>query len=586
MEKTNLKKYDVYVSYSHKDRQIVDRIVEKLRMQGITVFYGTDILPGMDLTEYIGEIIISCKVFLPVVTQNYKNSKWCMRELALASEEAFDRSKLIIPVIADDVDMQGSLHFRLHHSLRNITFDAQDEKNIDLVSEKTALMIRGELGENTLYERLSEYLKANAKDQATRVLCEIIPSLCERIPREIHYAQKKNLYMSLLDLLDKLLHSYTATYDTEGEELAKLKMGVMSRADTLVSDAARIACDDDLLFVCFVLRILYYDREIRRDSVDATTHGDVFQDMINPFPVEEYIERQAPYTERYNRLSKEQTGQDNSKGYTESELEFIGKSAEYIYLDRSPLRHSFKMQITPKTKEEELLSAVASFMSEGNRVLDLISENSGAEDFLRCLITSYERLKAYCEVIGESKICAQCIDRIVELRSRLEREDFRKANEVASSGLKTLLGITVPSSGKYDLFISHKREDSDIAEDMYYFLKKNLKEAFYDRFSLPEMGETQYRRSIMQALDGSSNFVVIFSDLAYLESKWVSLEMEIFLSEMDEGRKKNAKFLLVCTNKAYDKIISSNKEVLPIEYRRFEIIRVEEYKGKILSYIN
>ena len=90
----------------------------------------------------------------------------------------------------------------------------------------------------------------------------------------------------------------------------------------------------------------------------------------------------------------------------------------------------------------------------------------------------------------------------------------------------------------------------------------------------------------MQALDGSKHFVVVFSDLAYLESDWVKLEMEVFQSEMDEGRKPGANFILVATDEVYDKIMQSNKTVLPIEYRRTEIMRVRDYKANLLKYIS
>ena len=89
----------------------------------------------------------------------------------------------------------------------------------------------------------------------------------------------------------------------------------------------------------------------------------------------------------------------------------------------------------------------------------------------------------------------------------------------------------------------------------------------------------------MQALEGSSHFVVIFSELEYLESFWVDLEMDVFHTEIVEGRKQGANFIMVATNEVYEEIMRSNKTVLPIQYRRVEIMRVEDYKKKLLSYI-
>lgn len=142
------------------------------------------------------------------------------------------------------------------------------------------------------------------------------------------------------------------------------------------------------------------------------------------------------------------------------------------------------------------------------------------------------------------------------------------------------------SQNIYDVFISHKSQDFDLALNIYEFLRSSLKEPFFDKFSLPEMNEAQYRKSIMQALDASRHFVVVFSDLAYLKSDWVSLEMEVFQSEMDEGRKPGANFLMIVTKSVYDQIMQSNKTLLPIEYRRCEIMCMDDYREKLLNYLN
>ena len=113
-----------------------------------------------------------------------------------------------------------------------------------------------------------------------------------------------------------------------------------------------------------------------------------------------------------------------------------------------------------------------------------------------------------------------------------------------------------------------------------------MKEVFFDKISLPEMSEAEYEDAIMNALDNSKHFIVVLSDLKYLESKWVTLEMKTFKSEINEGRKTDSNFIIVVTNDVYDQIISSNKKVLPIQYRRSEIVRFENYEKVLLSYVS
>ena len=89
----------------------------------------------------------------------------------------------------------------------------------------------------------------------------------------------------------------------------------------------------------------------------------------------------------------------------------------------------------------------------------------------------------------------------------------------------------------------------------------------------------------MNAIEHSKHFIVVISNLDYLNSYWVELEMKTFRHEMVEGRKKDANFIIVVTNDVFQEIISTNKQCLPIKYRSYEIIKVEDYKNSIISYL-
>lgn len=89
----------------------------------------------------------------------------------------------------------------------------------------------------------------------------------------------------------------------------------------------------------------------------------------------------------------------------------------------------------------------------------------------------------------------------------------------------------------------------------------------------------------MNAIEQSKHFIVVLSDLNYLQSHWVSLEMKTFRHEIVEGRKENANFIIVVTDDVFDEIIKTNKLCLPIYYRSYEIFRVSEYRDSIVKYI-
>ena len=42
---------------------------------------------------------------------------------------------------------------------------------------------------------------------------------------------------------------------------------------------------------------------------------------------------------------------------------------------------------------------------------------------------------------------------------------------------------------------------------------------------------------------------------------------------------------MVVTDDVYDEIMKSNKKVLPIAYRRCEIIKVKDYKNVLIKYL-
>lgn len=584
--------YDVYLSYSHKDREFAGMIADALRCEGVSVCYDEAVLlPTDDFYQQLVEAISSAKAFLPLITHNYANSPHCMNELVFALDKARDRAKLILPVCTSQTVLSESLELEyLLGIFHCISANRETYSEAKRIAEQLSGPILAQKAENTFYSKLSEYVQAGANKRASELICDYVTEFCEKIKKST-YTESKKLFAELFSLLHKLDDLYDYDYGENARELGQKKLNVASDISKL--SKLPIFESDDLYFIATAIRLIYFDRELRYAGIDALTHGDLSDGIIHAVPESEYAEKQHPYLERFEAEYEAQNIKSGETDrYSAEELEYINSTEKYVYViyssnigtAKNAAKNARGQEVTP---DDELLCSVASFMRESNKLFDIIGETNFASEFIRCLIVSYERLKAYCEVIGEKEICAECIDRIFELKGKLDSVNTEEdISPKANNGIKTLLGFTQPKSGKFDVFISHKSDDVDIAEDLYYFMKRNMKEAFYDKESLPEMSESQYRKAIMQALDGSAHFVVLFSDLSFLESYWVKLEMEIFQSEIDEGRKKNSNFIMIVTNNIYEQIMASNKSVLPIDFRRCEIMRVEEYKSKLLSYIN
>lgn len=556
--------YDAFFSYAHRDRAIAENIIASLESRGISVWYDDGLSLGVVWGDFVADAISSTRYFIPLISENFMNSANARRELQYACELAQDRSKTILPIVWGQIDYPLSLP----SALNGFFFDRLDSvsgNEVERVTDSISEKINGIKNENVLYEKLSEYVKAEAHDHAARVLSDLCVLKCKELLLLSKADKRRDNLGELVLLLE--------TMQEELEKTAQERFDFAQLIDMLEDTAKDVFAlkSYDLYYLSLIWRICCYVQGLWRLSNREGPRA---------------AELRARVERAYRELAeKEGIDQTNRGRYAENEWKFILQTPMFAESYTVAARRA-ATRIPEQSDEDSLLLAVADYMQKGNELFALIDQRDTAQDFLQCLILSYERLKAYCEVVGERKIATQCIERIFELKERAQGAKPISDAQKARTGIQTLLGLTVPKSGKFDLFISHKKEDMDIASDMYYFMKKNMKEVFFDKYSLPEMSEAQYRKAIMQALDGSKHFVVVFSDLAYLESDWVKLEMEVFQSEMDEGRKPGANFILVATDEVYDKIMQSNKTVLPIEYRRTEIMRVRDYKANLLKYIS
>lgn len=88
-----MSKPSVFISYSQKDKQFVDRLSRKLNHAGINTWVDVQqIVPGSMWQDEIKRGVESAGLFLVVLSENYVSSNWTSIELALASK------KIIIPI--------------------------------------------------------------------------------------------------------------------------------------------------------------------------------------------------------------------------------------------------------------------------------------------------------------------------------------------------------------------------------------------------------------------------------------------------------------------------------------------------------
>jgi len=94
-EDTELRTLRVFLSYSHKDKKLAGEIKKRLEHHGFEVFLAhEDIEPSREWQEEIIHNLKGCDIFIPIVSENFKESKWCDQE----SGFAFAEGKYIIPI--------------------------------------------------------------------------------------------------------------------------------------------------------------------------------------------------------------------------------------------------------------------------------------------------------------------------------------------------------------------------------------------------------------------------------------------------------------------------------------------------------
>ena len=237
------------------------------------------------------------------------------------------------------------------------------------------------------------------------------------------------------------------------------------------------------------------------------------------------------------------------------------------------------------SEQEDVYRLIGEHVKSSILLFNKVAESGADYGFGECLRTGYKRLAEYCKIIGANDMALKCLDLITlninKLKVSAEDNESSKHNLKC---IKAYLGETLPDSGYFDVFISHKSEDTDIAADIYAFLKERGKVAFLDRISLPYIGDSEYRNTILDALDKSCHFVLVASDLEYLHSQWVSQEYNLFCDEKREGR-KSGNLIMVFPEELCKNIYASNKKDLPIQLRSFEIIGLEKFKENLVDYI-
>lgn len=116
----------------------------------------------------------------------------------------------------------------------------------------------------------------------------------------------------------------------------------------------------------------------------------------------------------------------------------------------------------------------------------------------------------------------------------------------------------------YDVFVSANSADYPQAQVAYEALLQAGLRVFFAKVELPEMGDSDYRKAISRALEGSHHLLVVTTSRGHVESQWVEYEWGTFLNEKRSGRKTGNLAILLCGTMRIDE--------LPIDLRQYQAV--------------
>ncbi len=103
----------IFISYSHKDQAVLERLhthLAPLQSEGlIDTWYDRQILAGGRVDEEIGKELESCDLFLMLVSPDFLASDYCVnREMRRALERHRDDAAHVVPIIVEPCDWLSS----------------------------------------------------------------------------------------------------------------------------------------------------------------------------------------------------------------------------------------------------------------------------------------------------------------------------------------------------------------------------------------------------------------------------------------------------------------------------------------------
>jgi hypothetical protein len=129
----------VFISYSHSDKEFVDKLVSALIQKHVHVWVDRlELRAGDSLIDRIQQAITSAGAMLVILSKASVASEWCRKELSVGLiRELEEKRVVVVPVLKEDCDVPLFLRDKLHADFRT-SFDDGFQSVLDAVARATA----------------------------------------------------------------------------------------------------------------------------------------------------------------------------------------------------------------------------------------------------------------------------------------------------------------------------------------------------------------------------------------------------------------------------------------------------------------
>ena len=134
------KQYDVFISYSSKDKLVADAVCHSLEENRVMCWIAPrDVTAGQSYAKQIMQSIKECQVIVLIFSENSNKSEHVENEI----DSAFNCGKPIIPFLIDKTEMNDELGYYLRRKHWLVAYPDYRQKTADLVNTILRLIGKG-----------------------------------------------------------------------------------------------------------------------------------------------------------------------------------------------------------------------------------------------------------------------------------------------------------------------------------------------------------------------------------------------------------------------------------------------------------